>query len=124
MASTNSGRTTGAWGPSGMPRGLPIAVCAALTSVVVGYSAMADARPEPSATWKMAEGQQAPREDEDLAPSHELCASPYPLAGFAQAGCRAEPRRSKAANGYWGRPTGREKQNRDRHEGRGKTGRL
>ena len=123
LASTNSGRTTGAWGPSGMPRGLPIALCAALTSVVVGYSAMADARPEPSATWKMAEGQKAPREDEDLAPSRGLCASPYPLAGFAQAGCRAEPRRSKAENGYWGRPTGGKKQNSDGHEARGKTGR-
>ena len=118
-----SGRTAGTLGRPVVHQGLPMVLGVVVTCVVVSYSAMADAKSGPSATGEMAEGQQAPREDEDLAPGHVLCASPYPLAGFAHAGCRAEPRRSKAENGFWGRPTGGKKQNSDGHEVRGKTGR-
>ena len=35
-------------------------------------------------------------------PRRALGSSPYPLAGFAGAGGRTEPRRSKAENGFWG----------------------
>ena len=104
-----SGRTTGTLGRSVMHQVLPRVLGVVVTSVVTSYSAMADARPGPSAVGRAGERQEAPRVDEDLAPRHELCASPYPLAGFAHPTDHDGPRRSKAANGYWGRPTGGKK---------------
>ena len=41
------------------------------------------------------------------APRRALFTSPYPLAGFAQAGERDGTRESKAENGYWGRSQAR-----------------
>jgi hypothetical protein len=46
---------------------------------------------------------------EGSAPRRVLCASPCPLAGFAQASVRSVTRESEAENGRWGRPTRGEK---------------